>query len=176
MSKLIILGLAPTNEIINYENEIWGVNEAYSIYKCNKIFEMHKREYSNKYINRYTRNSYIEELKHLNIPIYMQNRYKDINTSIKYPIEELINYFSHMHQNKLLFRSSIDYMLALAIYKGYKEIDVIGVDMATITEYRKQRQSLLMWYGIALSKKINIQIKSKLFWREEDKELYGYDT
>lgn len=165
-----LVGLAPTKYTSQYKK--WTVNEGYYIYKDSQLtFQLHKYNHLKELNNRYTGQNYIEELKKCEIPIFMHDDYKDIPMSMKFPINELMRYFKTK-----LFNSSIDYMLAYAIYKGYKDIDIIGVDMKTIAEYSKQKPSLLYWYGISKMLNVNVNIKSDYFWNEDDKKIYGYEV
>lgn len=165
-----LVGLAPTNYIPRYK--IWTLNEGLNLYPDAKmVFQIHNIEYLKSYKNRFTNNNHYEELISYKIPIAMQDDYDGIEMSFKLPIEEIIQEFKFK-----LFNSTLDYMIAYAIYKGYKNIDILGVDMSTISEYSKQKYSLLFWFGMAKSKGIKISIKSNYFWNENDKKLYGYEV
>ncbi len=56
------------------------------------------------------------------------------------------------------FTSSVSYMLALAIYEGNTEIEILGVDLVEDTEYAYQRPCMEYWCGIARGKGINLHI------------------
>lgn len=56
------------------------------------------------------------------------------------------------------FTSSISYMLALAIYEGNKEIEILGVDLVEDSEYAYQRPCMEYWCGIARGRGVNLHI------------------
>jgi hypothetical protein len=71
--------------------------------------------------------------------------------SVKYPVEEIISEFGIDY-----FQSSVDFMLAMAIYEGYEEIYLYGVDMSVAGEYETQKPSGSFWLGVAKGRGINI--------------------
>ena len=90
----------------------------------------------------------------------------DINQS-NYPLNEIVKEFDCAY-----FTNSISYMIAYAIYKGYEEINIYGVDMTGRDEYINQRGSVMYWIGYARAKGITVNLSS-----EVDKPcfLYGYE-
>jgi hypothetical protein len=154
--KLLIVGTSPSlkDAPINDESfEVWALNDMYAIIpKADRWFEMHKRKVQEATIVRQTGNKYLEWFRNnTTVPVYMHDKFDDIPMSIKYPIEEMIQAFGTR-----LFGSTIDYEMALAIYEGYKEIHIYGVDMAVSEEYSQQRPSLYFWIGIALGRGIKV--------------------
>jgi hypothetical protein len=72
----------------------------------------------------------------------MVKHYEDIPMSIPYPIGQMLQMFGGF------FNNTISYMIVLAIYLKYKEIQLIGVDMSHPTEW-DQRASVTYFLGIA---------------------------
>lgn len=114
-----------------------------------------------------------------NIPIYMQDHYDDVPSSVKYPKEEIIrtllpNIWRDV-QGKVAqvknFTSSTAYALALAIYMGYERIEIAGIEMTSDTEYVRQRPGVLFWIGVATGRGIDVVLHSPLLMNDKD---YGY--
>lgn len=172
--KVCILGTASTLKEAPFNDntlEFWALGDMFGSVPMQKIsrwFEIHSREENDKHIIRYTNQSQIEALKSLTIPVYMQEHYRDIPASIPYPLEEMAN------QYRDLFRSTVDYMMALAIHENYDEIHMYGINMSTDGEYASQRPSLYYWLGQAEGRGIKIFLPAgcdllKAYFR------YGYD-
>lgn len=161
--KVIILGYCPyTLADVPWDNEdfeIWGMNDLYTqIPRADRWFEMHIREL----VEKTSRSAnHLKWLRDAKLPIYMHNHYDDIPWSVKYPLDEIKNSFPYGDY----LNNSCSYMTALAIYMGYKEIRIYGIDMASDMlldrEYGYQRPSCEYWLGIAAGKGIKILIPPK---------------
>jgi len=64
--------------------------------------------------------------------------------STRYPLRRIIERFGTE-----FFNSTIDYMIAYALYKGYNHIKLYGVDMTTKQEYWLQKGGIEYWIGYA---------------------------
>lgn len=112
-------------------------------------------------------------------PIYMQEHYDDVPSSVKYPLDDIIetllpNIVRDIGKGQTQIRhftSSTSYAIALAIYMGKKQIELHGIEMTSDTEYVRQRDGVTFWLGVAVGKGINVVIHSPLFLNEK---LYGY--
>lgn len=118
-------------------------------------------------------------------PVYMQEHFDDIPSSVKYPFDEIVktllpNIWREYGRGKEQvrhFTSSTSYAIALAIYlneigeKKVKQIELVGIEMTSDTEYVRQRDGVTFWIGIAIGKGINVVIHSPLFLNNK---LYGY--
>jgi hypothetical protein len=173
--KVAIVGFAPSwnkAPFADREFEIWGLNELYMYFekveghRWDRWFEIHQR----KLIFESDRQGpeHLKKLASMKCPVYMLDHYDDIPTSVKYPLEEIMKYFDTNY-----FTNSISYMLALAIYEGYEEIHVYGVDMATDTEYETQRASCEYFIGVAWGKGIKVYVPSEADLLKT-RYLYGY--
>lgn len=110
-------------------------------------------------------------------PIYMQDHYADVPSSVRYPFDEIVAEFLSGFRNDKeeiikVFTSSMEYMVALAIYQGRKEIRFYGVEAASGTEYERQRAGISFWIGLALGKGIKIIRHSRSMLLNS--KLYGY--
>lgn len=72
------------------------------------------------------------------------------------------------------FTSGPCYAIALAIYLGYTEIRMYGVEMESDSEYVYQRDGMGLWLGIAVGRGIKVVIpkESVMFYAP----LYGYES
>ena len=139
-TKVAIVGFTGTREQAPYndpEFEIWTVNNLYRfVPRQDRIFELHTREQiAADLTHGVDGKTYVEEMAAMKIPVYMQERYPDIPSSVKYPLDKMIEEFgiersNINHKPDAYFTNSISFMIALAIYEGFKEIHVYGVDMA----------------------------------------------
>lgn len=85
-----------------------------------------------------------------------------------YPLDKVVEKFGSRY-----FTSSIAYMLALAIMKKPKEINLWGIDMEAGTEYVHQRPCVLYWIGQAEARGITVTTSSNL---ANPTFMYGYDN
>jgi hypothetical protein len=76
---------------------------------------------------------YIEWLKTLTIPVYMQSR-EWVPNATPFPMKDMVDKFGPD-----FFTSSFAWMMAMAIDRGAKEIALFGIDMASRDEYILQR-------------------------------------
>jgi hypothetical protein len=99
----------------------------------------------------------------------MVSQRADFPQSVTYPIDTLVSQFGRDY-----FHSTVDYMLALAIFEGFEEIGVWGVDMAHDSEYEHQRPSGSYWLGQAEGRGIKVTIpgESSLLRKMH---RYGYE-
>jgi hypothetical protein len=108
------------------------------------------------------------------IPVMMPRTYDFIKTSIAYPIKEIIEEF-----NSDYFTTVIPYMIAYAIYKKYKKIDLYGVNMAGPGEIHKNGKACAeYWIGRAQERGVEINCKGKYnqLLKAYDRRLYGYEN
>jgi hypothetical protein len=90
-----------------------------------------------------------------------------------YPLDEIIAHF-----NTDYFGSTVDYALALAIYRGYETINLYGVNLANPGEYAYQKPSAEFWIGMAMGRGIKVAIHGQYssLLKTRDSKLYGYET
>jgi hypothetical protein len=88
-----------------------------------------------------------------------------------YPIKEVIERFETDY-----FSSTVDYAIALALFRGYKEINLYGITLG-IADYSKLKCGCDFWCGYAkgLGAKIKVHGESTVM-KTTDGLIYGYDT
>jgi len=146
--KVAIVGFADTRKYTPFDDpefEIWGCNELYAehdIPRVDVLFELH----SIKHIEKTRRNpgEHIKWLQEAKIPIFMQDKFEDIPTSIRFPKNELIEKYPRAY-----FTNTVSWMMALAMTLEYKVIHLYGVNMAVDSEYSYERPSCEYFCGIA---------------------------
>lgn len=125
-------------------------------------------------------NSHYDWLQRVHeFPVYMQEHYDDVPSSVKYPLDEIIKTLLPNITREVLgkveqvkhFTSSAAYAIALAIYQGYEQIEIYGVEMTSDTEYVRQRDGVTFWLGIAIGRGVKVVTHSPIFLNNK---LYGY--
>ena len=179
-NKVAIVGFAESSFFMApYDNpdewEIWGLNELYMrIPRWDRWFQLHNRAvFVDDFSDR--DHDHIAGLNKLNCPVYMCEAYEDVPLSVKYPLADVVRYFtlcpslekcnaenapSCLNCKNLdhYFTNSISYMIALAIMEGFEEIAIYGVDMAQDTEYASQKPSCEFFIGWAKGAGIKVTI------------------
>jgi hypothetical protein len=170
--KVAILGYAETTRMMapfsDVEGfDIFGLNELYLLIpRADRWYEIHCP--GGKLHNSRRNPRHREWLANCEIPIYMTQKIEEFPASVAYPIKEITALFGDY------FTNSISYMICHALYEGYSEMHVYGVDMALSKEYREQKPSCEWFLGMAaiLCDKLIIPTESDLLKADY---LYGYE-
>lgn len=170
--KIALVGTAPSSRMLAPFNDpswtIWACSPGNMnvLPKVDAWFELHGNLHWPE--NQSYGLPYIEWLRRLTIPVYMQNHeYQVPNTQI-FPMEQMVNEFGPE-----FFTSSFAWMMALAISKGAKEIALFGIDMASRDEYILQRPGFFYFRRMAEMRGIKV-------WAPNESDimqhapLYGY--
>lgn len=156
--RLCIVGCADSKTFVPYDDpeiEIWGVNNLYNhIPRWTRWFEIHNITFDGKHFSRRAQkdfrgqniDKYVEDLAKMKCPVYMQRKWENIPGSCQYPLTSIIKRFGSVMgwynrelphgvtENNIAynayFTNTISYELALAIFEGFEEIQIFGVDMA----------------------------------------------
>jgi hypothetical protein len=95
--------------------------------------------------------------------------YIDIKT---YPIAEIIE---HFHTD--YFSSTVDYAIALALYRDYKEIHLYGMTMTAESDYYNLKCGCDFWCGYAKGMGADVTVHgASTVMRTRDGLIYGYDV
>jgi len=88
-----------------------------------------------------------------------------------YPLEAVMAFFDTDY-----FSNTVDYAIALAIYEGYEEVNLYGVNMEVESEYAYQKPGVDFWCGVAKGKgvKVNVHGQRSTIMKTNDGFLYGY--
>lgn len=175
------------------EWEIWGANHVFKQTGVKRVdvgFEIHDlKELEIKYsaIEEVGWPGYLEALAELP-KVWMKEEHPDVPNSEAFPIVDIQREFAFyeehagekdLRQNKsrTLIKSTLSYMVAIAILEGVERISVYGVDMIVDFEWGLQRHNLCFLLGWARGAGIEIVIPAEcaLMKEADGIELYGYD-
>ena len=170
--KVAIVGFAGTRDQAPFtdpEYEIWTVNNLYQfVPRQDRIFEIHQRWRWAGEVHGMAGAEYLGYLQTCGIPVYNNEKYDDIPTSIRYPLETMVKEFGVQRTGLVnpdtrdgYFTNSISYMIALAIYEKFETIEVYGVDMAVGSEYNDQRPSCEYYLGICKGRGIDMRLPAE---------------
>jgi hypothetical protein len=101
----------------------------------------------------------------------------DVPNNEVYPLDNIVKTllpnFKRGDEINKYFTSGPCYAIALAIYLGYENISMYGIEMEANSEYIYQRDGIGLWFGIALGRGITVQIprETMMFYAP----LYGFD-
>ena len=161
MKQVAIVGLSPsTHDDAPYVDpawETWGLpwdNGKFPYF--DRLFDVHPLECIKEAIPSFYQPCYLERLRELDAPLYMQKSYKEIPNAIAYPLSEVSALVGDY------YNSTIAYMLGLAIYEEYEKIALWGVDLigqggwGHADEYMDERPNVEYLLGFARGKGIDV--------------------
>lgn len=152
--KVALIGTAPSSKMLAPFNDpswkIWACSPGNQnqLPRVDVWFELHGNLHWPEHASYGL--PYIEWLKTLKIPVYMQNQ-EYVPHAVIFPKDEMIKEFG-----RDFFTSSFAWMMALAIHQGAKEIALFGIDMASRDEYILQRPGFYFFKHIAEQRGIKV--------------------
>lgn len=180
-------GAASTRDLVHDSraDEVWTMNWNYLydwVPRIDRLFEMHKVWM----LAATNKPEYVKPRRHWHwltsgvkdYPIYMLGDIPVVPSCVAFPLADVIN---DIFGDRLIkgadpidfFTSSVDYMLALAIYERWDVIELYGVEMGSNTEYRYQREGVHFFTGVAVARGIRVEIpQNSVLFRTK---RYGYD-
>lgn len=173
--KVALVGFAPNTRNMapwrNDEFEIWGCNELYLQMKI-ELFDRWYDIHKGKLVETgYSSSDHGRWLKKCPVPLYMQEHMlPTFPNARKFPVDEIIAKFGRDY-----FTNTIAFMLAHALYEGFEEIHIYGVDMLMGSEYEHQRPCCEFWVGIALGMGVKVHIPDESALLKQNFR-YGYDV
>lgn len=100
--------------------------------------------------------------------IFLQHADLRVPNSVEYPLDKILEMIPYRY-----LRSSPAMALALAIYLGYQDVSLYGVELASNTEYAYQATNFAFWIGFAHGKGIDLHLEC---WEQEfNQRIYGYE-
>ena len=98
----------------------------------------------------------LKEAKERNIPVVSTLSY----ATELYPLVPIVRHFQVSY-----FKTSISYMLAYAIYQGYKSIRIDGIDQGPGWLYQQGKPYITFWLGVATGRGIEYRMgRDSLKW------------
>lgn len=147
--------------------EIWVFNEWANAEWCKRwdaVIQIHgEKIYKN--INKKAPHHWDWLQQEYGKPIYMQKVDPAVPNSVRYPLQEIVEKYQTSY-----FRATICYAIALALFQGYEEIHIWGVELKSHAEYRSQRDCFIYWNGVAHGK-ITLHCCKGMF----ESPLYGFE-
>ncbi len=181
--KVLICGMGPGWEQApdNTEYEVWGLNHMAFAQKngkrLNRLFMMDVvSEMPSVLSGQLKVADIIRQVNELNVPFVSAYQYAEIPMSEAFPLEK-----ARKELGLPYFSNTIAYMIAYAIMKGVKEIQIFGVNQASNSEYFTEKAGVEYMIGIANGRGIKVVInggKSELLSnkaRYGGELLYGYN-
>jgi hypothetical protein len=99
----------------------------------------------------------------------MLEQYPGFPSAVEYPLHEVAREFG----GRYFFTSSLDYMVAYAVYQRYSEIHLYGVDMLA-HDYQTRKHGLAWYLGVAAGRGIAIYLPPESGMLRHT-HLYGYE-
>lgn len=170
--KIALVGTAPSSRMLApFHDPSWTIwacspGNMNTLPKVDAWFELHGNLHWPE--NQSYGAPYIEWMRKLAIPVYMQNLGYQVPNAQVFPMEQMVNEFGPD-----FFTSSFAWMMAYAIHKGAKEIALFGIDMASRDEYVLQRPGFYFFKFVAQQRGIKV-------WAPNESDimqhapLYGY--
>lgn len=153
--------------------EIWSMNWAYEydfLPRIDRLFELHEAwMYAGAFEKHEKRARHWAWLtQNTAIPVWMTEQRPEVPMCKPYPLDAI--------QQAIRCRvlsSSVDLMMAMAIYEGFERIEWYGIEMGNETEYRYQRTGAAYWIGQCDARGIDLILPStsRLF----PKKIYGFE-
>jgi hypothetical protein len=174
--RVSLLAKGATLKSFDGEGEVWGLNQLGKDFDLNRLFVMDDLKSRLPHWDA----DLPDWLKTYDKEIITSKVYPEWPTSVRFPLEAVSKFFGM--PLGISFYSSVDYMIALAIYEGYDEINLCGVDCANPRREHTERCSIARWIAVAQSKKIRVITYPGSFfhWFTQtgicyNEGLYGYD-
>ena len=135
-------------------DEVWGLNQqsTWKGVELDRCFIMDDLKLRMPFYAGY---DFVNWLKEYEKPIITSKAYDEWPTSEDYPIKEIAHYFGL--PMGAAFYSTVDYMIALAIYEGATQIDLFGVDMANKEVPPEMLLGTAAWIGAAQARGVYVR-------------------
>lgn len=182
--KVAIVGGGPSRRKAPFDDESWEIwafsSRAWTYPRVDRWFELHSMTDLRDQLSTYRKGrrsyrGYMRMLRRMSCPVYMQRTHRSIPTSVRYPIEQVLERFGRC------FTSTVSYAVALAIMEGYDVIGLWGIDVRR-KEYLHQRPALKYLLALAKGQGIEVVLPPAARLRipgkprfVETKALYAYD-
>ena len=153
--KVAIVGFASnTLHLVPWfdpEFEIWSMNQGHMhmIRRSDRHFEMHMPEATADVRDP----DYLNFLKKMTIPVYMIQQYDEYPTSLRYPIEDAVQYVGQDY-----FMSSVAFMMTLAAMEDFQEIHLYGINLAIGDEYFYEKPNCEFLIGLLRGRGIKVYV------------------
>lgn len=161
--RVNIVGKSKTWVDAPYEGEVWGITQLLLQRPCDLVIDM----------NVYDDGRWGEEEKWEADVVFKLcdiNGIPHINLN-NYPYQEISNKYKTDY-----FGSTLDYAIALALFRGYDDIHIYGATLAYEGDYYKLKCGVDFWCGYAKGLGVNLEVHGEtVIMKTVDGLVYGYD-
>lgn len=159
--KVCIIGKGKGWEDAPYDELTWGITQLNLRRKVDRVIDMNDYSLWGELEEKEAKES--RRIASLNGIEYI-----DLET---YPLKEVIDRFQTDY-----FSNTVDYAIALALFEGFNDIHLYGVNMISGGEYAYQKPGVDFWCGYAkgLGAKITVHGQISSIMKTKDGLLYGY--
>ncbi len=143
--------------------EVWGITQLNLRRSVDLVIDMN--DYSE---NRWGPEETFEATRSRNKATHGGIPYFDLRT---YPLKEIVKKFGSDY-----FSGTVDFAIALAIYRGATEIELYGVTLEDKSEYAYQKPGVEYWCGYARGKGIKVTSfgDHTTLFKTKDGMIYGF--
>lgn len=171
--KVAILGNHKSVEHAPWDDqswELWSHTSTHAVVKRppDRYFDLHPKSWWQA--EGSWKKGYCAWLAALQTPIFMQEKYRDVPASIRYPKERILAEF------RPYFTSQTAWMIALALTEGVTHIGLFGIAYEHYTEYATQRAGAEYWLGVAEGRGVRIVLPATTPILQKPSRLYGYES
>jgi hypothetical protein len=161
-------------------DEVWTINSMGSVLQCDRIFHMDDlrvQELRAEADPEGKIGPMLKYFKKTSTPVYTSRAYPDYPTTVAFPLEDVVSKLGTFY-----FTSTPAYAVALAIYEGWEEISLYGMDYTWPNSEMAEegRGCVEYWLGQAMARGIVPYLGSSStllsMYKEPQQRLYGYDS
>jgi len=190
MKTVRLIGLGPSAveaKPIDNDTDTWGIQYTWQHWKLDRAFVMDDEEWVVAKNHAFTVPIDVEkEMRDTHIPIYSAKKWSNVDNTVAYPLDEILEHFKPVRY----FMNSFAYMIALAIYEKYERIETYGMDLRYFSElgdemkYKRnwldETHCAAFWAGVAIGRGIEFATTERSSLMKPlypgDPSLYGYEA
>ena len=110
--------------------------------------------------------------------------FRDVPGAVTFLLHEILDWFASEYKlNRFqkghfifeYFTSTINMMVALALYENFERIELFGFEMSSKEEYAYQKPATEFWLGIALGRGVEVYLPEGCALLGESEKIYGYE-
>lgn len=170
LRKVALIGSAQTVNLAPWYDPSWEIWAHATVHpyckRVDRYFDLHPWEW----ISTKPVPGYLEWLRTVRTPIYMQRKFREVPASLRFPKERLLAEFPRY------FTSHAAWMVALALTEGVTHLGFYGIHYALDEEHKKQRTGCEFWMGVAVGRGVQIVNPPGSPLLREPAWLYGYES
>lgn len=176
LRKVALLGGAGTLKWAPWHDLTWELwSHASARHLCQRdpdlLFDIHPPALWRDGTKKNWDPKYYQWIQKNRIPIMMQDAYKDVPASMRYPFETMITEFPRGYMT-----NQVAYMVALALMEGVTDLALYGCEYNTHSEYGPQRGSAEYWLGLAEGRGVRVLLPPGCDLLNKPHLLYGYES